>query len=115
VLGNLLTNARKYGGAGGSLRVQVTAQGDNVRIEIADRGPGISAAEQQHVFDRFYRAGTAGASRVGGSGLGLAVAREIVERLGGQIGVKSPPDGGARFWVELPRTGAAAERQETER
>lgn len=115
VLDNLLANARKYGGSGGWLGVLVAAQGDTIRIEIADRGPGIPAAEQQRVFDRFYRAAASGSSRVGGSGLGLAVAREIVERLGGCIGVQSPPEGGARFWIELPGAGAATKRQENER
>lgn len=102
VLDNLLSNARKYGARGGWLGVRVAAGSGTAVIEVADHGPGISPAEQAHIFDRYYRTATARAGHARGSGLGLAVAHELVTRLHGRISVQSPPEGGARFRVELP-------------
>lgn len=106
VLDNLLDNARKYGAPGGWLGVRLLARGDWIRVEVADHGPGIPPGEQERVFDRFYRAGRAGAAGTRGSGLGLAIARETMLRLGGRIGVESPPGGGTRFWLEVPAAGS---------
>lgn len=75
---------------------------DRIRIEVADHGPGIPEDEQGLVFDPFYRADAARSGSARGSGLGLAVARRIVDRLGGHIGVRTPTDGGALFWVDIP-------------
>lgn len=102
VLDNLLGNALKYAADGGWLGVQAALTGGMIRIVVADHGPGIPADEQSRIFDQFYRAGAARTGTVRGSGLGLAVARRTLERMGGRIGVESPPAGGARFWVELP-------------
>ena len=101
VMDNLLANGLKYGAPGGWLSVTVTPTAKRVRVEVADRGPGIPALEQGLIFHRFYR-GDAARSRAGGSGLGLAIAREIVLRHGGAIGVTDRPEGGACFWFELP-------------
>jgi signal transduction histidine kinase len=69
-------------------------------ISVTDRGCGIPEAEIPHIFDRFYRA--KGSSRADGTGLGLALAREITDHLGGQIQVKSRPGAGSTFSVTLP-------------
>lgn len=102
VLDNLLSNAAKYGAEGGWIGVRVARIGDRLRVEVADRGPGVPAEEHMHVFERFYRADVARSGQVKGSGLGLAIAREIVLRHGGSIGLDNPAEGGARFWLELP-------------
>lgn len=106
VLDNLLSNARKYGATGGWLGLRVAAESGAVIIDVADRGPGIPPEEQAHVFDRYYRTGTARAGHARGAGLGLAVAHEIVSRLGGRVSVESPAGGGARFRVKLPLAGS---------
>lgn len=103
VMDNLLANARNYGGSGRWLGIQVRGQGACIRVEVGDRGPGIPPLERERVFERFYRSDSARTSGSGGGqGLGLAIAREVVLRHGGSIGVESPPEGGARFWFELP-------------
>ncbi|MFZ5826237.1 MAG: sensor histidine kinase [Bacillota bacterium] len=102
VLDNLLANARKYGAAGAWLGIRVARQGEALRVEVADRGPGLPPEEREQVFERFYRTDSARTSTRAGAGLGLTIAREIVQRHGGQIGVESPDEGGVRFWFELP-------------
>jgi two-component system OmpR family sensor kinase len=101
VLINLLDNALKYGA--GPLRVRAEPADGTVRISVADSGPGISLAEQQRVFEKFYRADPQLSRAPGGTGLGLYIARELVLRMGGRIEVSSEPGAGATFVVELPR------------
>lgn len=96
----LLDNALKHTPAGGTVRVRLTAQGARARLEVTDTGPGISHADLQRIFDRFYRADRARTSE--GSGLGLAIGRWIVEAHGGQIQAGNAPSGGAVFTVTLP-------------
>lgn len=108
VVDNLLSNAVRYGAGGGWVGVRARGTEDRVRIEVADHGPGVPQDEQARIFDPFYRSDASRSTSVRGSGLGLAVARMIVERLGGRIGVSSPTDGGALFWVEVPRQGPPA-------
>jgi signal transduction histidine kinase len=105
VIGNLLSNAIKYSPDGGV--VELVGEGDNgkVRVEVHDQGVGIPDDQQSQIFTRFFR-GDAAASGIGGTGLGLAVSREIVEAHGGRIGFTSAEQKGSTFWLELP---AAAE------
>jgi signal transduction histidine kinase len=111
VIGNLLSNAIKYSPAGGIVRVQLELDGDRVVLMVSDQGMGIDEQDREHVFEKFFRSSEA-SSRISGTGLGLAVAREIVETHGGEISVESEPGAGSTFWIELPlrRTAAAAAR-----
>ncbi|HET8724048.1 MAG TPA: PAS domain-containing sensor histidine kinase [Anaeromyxobacteraceae bacterium] len=99
VLANLLANAVKFG-EGRPIEIQVTRQGAEARIAVADHGMGFEAAERERIFGRFERA--APAQHHPGLGLGLYVAREIVEAHGGRIRAEGEPGKGATFHVELP-------------
>jgi signal transduction histidine kinase len=102
VLVNLLDNAVKYGGDG-RVRVRVEPANGVVRILVADSGPGIPFAEQHRIFEKFYRSGPELTRATGGTGLGLYISRELVQRMGGRLDVRSAPGAGATFVVELPR------------
>jgi PAS domain S-box-containing protein len=101
VMVNLLDNAVKYGGS--PVRVRVEGVDGHVRISVADSGPGITLADQERIFEKFYRADPHHARVPGGTGLGLYISRELVRRMGGRIDVTSEPGSGATFVVELPR------------
>ncbi len=102
-IGNLVTNALNYAPES-AIAVEVTIVEDDVRIIVADRGPGMSEEELRHVFDRFYR----GARRdVAGSGLGLAIAKRAVERANGTLSAESVLGQGSRFTIALPRAKRA--------
>jgi signal transduction histidine kinase len=99
VVTNLLTNAFKYG-AGSEVTICVSANATSARLAVADRGIGIAPEHTERIFGRFERA--VASKEYGGVGLGLSIARGIVEALGGTLGVVSEPGGGATFSVELP-------------
>jgi signal transduction histidine kinase len=99
VITNLLANALKYG-AGKPISASVRREGDRAVLTVADRGIGIDPAHQQRIFERFERA--VSERHFGGLGLGLWIARQIIEAHGGSIGVSSARDRGATFTVELP-------------
>jgi signal transduction histidine kinase len=102
VLVNLVDNAYKHGGPG---RIVVRVEGGNgaVRVSVSDGGPGIARAEQQRIFEKFYRAGPPLTREAGGTGLGLYISRELVRRMGGRLTVQSEPGEGATFVIVLPR------------
>ncbi|MEJ2748816.1 MAG: ATP-binding protein [Anaerolineae bacterium] len=106
VLVNLLSNALRHTPVGGQIWVAMEEENGRVRLTVSDNGPGLSAEEAANVFERFYRVdqGRTREENGGGSGLGLAVARSIIEAHGGQIGVKSEPGQGAAFWFTLPNS-----------
>ena len=108
LLDNLLTNAVKFTPAGGRVDVEVGGTSESAVIEVRDTGIGIPGDEREHVFERFFRTTRAGRRAIPGSGLGLAVAKSIVEAHGGTIAVASSEGAGATFRVELP-VGARAE------
>ncbi|MBE2198305.1 MAG: HAMP domain-containing protein [Anaerolinea sp.] len=109
VLGNLLSNALRHVARGDTavpiVQIDLTVQADAVLISVTDNGPGLTAAGQQHVFDRFWRADSARTRDEGGSGLGLAISRAIVEAHHGRIWVASEPGAGATFVFSLPVVG----------
>jgi two-component system phosphate regulon sensor histidine kinase PhoR len=107
VLVNLLDNAVKYSPAGGRIGASVESTSDAVRISVADEGLGIPAAEQQRVFEKFYRLETDVSRAGGGTGLGLYITRELVRRMGGTVSLESEPGVGSTFTVELPRAVGA--------
>jgi len=101
VVGNLLSNAIKYSPEGGTIALAAERRGDDVRVIVRDEGLGIPPDQQSRIFTKFFR-GDAGTTGITGTGLGLAVSREIVEAHGGRIGFDSSPGTGSTFWLELP-------------
>lgn len=104
VLGVLLDNACRYTPDGGAILVTAGIQGDRVRIQVDDSGPGISPHDRQRIFDRFHRANPT----PGGAGLGLAIADAVLRATGGRWEVGESPLGGARFAVHWPAPGTIA-------
>jgi signal transduction histidine kinase len=107
VVANLLENAVRHSPTGAPVAVSARrAGGDRVCVEVADEGPGIAEEDAGRVFERFYRADAARASSDGGAGLGLAIARWIVDLHGGSIRPERREPTGCRMIVELPRSAA---------
>ncbi|CAN5761782.1 two-component regulator propeller domain-containing protein [soil metagenome] len=101
VLGNLLSNAFKFTRSGGTVRLTVGAAPWSARILVRDDGPGITAADLPHIFDRFYRGNEATGRHQPGTGIGLALARELVALHGGTLEVESEDGSGSTFTVTL--------------
>ena len=102
VIDNLISNGLKFTPAGGRVEVRTLEDGGMARIEVADTGMGISEAEQERLFERFYRTTQAQERAVPGAGLGLSIAKAIVEAHGGEISCTSAPGQGTTFAIELP-------------
>ncbi len=100
VVRNLLDNAIQHAPAGSAIRITVNGTPDRPRVEVADDGPGFPPAFTAHAFDRFTRADPSRTRATGGAGLGLAIARGLVEAHGGRIWIGAPP--GGRVTFELP-------------
>ena len=109
MLAILLDNALKYSNEGDPVALELSREDGHAVISITDRGCGIPEAEIPHIFERFYRA--RGSSRADGTGLGLALAREITDHLGGDIRVQSHPGTGSTFSVALPLTSDSRDGQ----
>jgi len=106
VLENLLDNALRHTPADGRVTVAVTTVAEGVRVEVRDTGPGVPTRDREAVFRRLYRGDAARRAEVGvGSGVGLTIAKALMERQGGTIGVGEAPGGGAAFWFTLPACG----------
>jgi two-component system phosphate regulon sensor histidine kinase PhoR len=103
VLLNLVDNAIKYSPDGGDVTVELAPAGERLRVAVRDSGLGIPLAEQERIFEKFYRLDPSLTRGVGGSGLGLYISRELVSRMGGSLAVRSRPGEGATFVLELPR------------
>jgi signal transduction histidine kinase/CheY-like chemotaxis protein/streptogramin lyase len=102
VFGNLLDNAIKYAPVGSVIAIRLDAGDEQAVVEVRDEGPGFDPASSQHLFQRFYRADDPPRHGREGLGIGLALARELVELHGGRIQANSTPGAGATFRVELP-------------
>ncbi len=111
VVTNLLSNAIKFSPQGSDVDVAVE-QGDGVlRLTVRDHGPGIPEDFKPRVFERFAQADTSDTRPRGGTGLGLSIVKQIVDRMGGDVGFTDAPGGGTVFHVSLPVWGAAAVRR----
>ena len=105
VLDNLLSNAVRYTADGSEVAVRVRGSTDTVTVSVADQGPGLTDEQREQVFERFYRADPSRSRALGGSGIGLAIAKALVEHMGGRIWAESEgPGTGATFNVALART-----------
>ena len=101
VVGNLLQNAARYTPHAGTVWVRAEQQRDSMLVSIANTGPGIPAGDLGHVFERFYRVEKSRDAARGGAGIGLAIVKQLVEAVGGQVGAESE-SGVTRFWFRLP-------------
>ena len=104
VLVNLVENAVKYSPGGGRIELGLEAADRSVRFSVVDEGMGIPSDEQARIFEKFYRLDPNMTSGIGGTGLGLYICRELVERMGGRIWLESEEGKGSAFFVELPST-----------
>jgi len=107
VLRNLLSNAITHTSEGGRITVDLVDDGDELHIGVADTGDGIPPEDLPYVFERFYRADPSRVRATGGAGLGLTIARRLVEAHGGTIGVESEVGKGSRFTFTLPKKAPA--------
>ncbi len=109
ILSNLVNNAIKFTDRGAiTLRARPVAQGQRLRFEVIDSGPGVAPHDRERLFEPFVQADSERTRRHGGAGLGLAICRELAGLMGGRIWVEPTPNGGACFVVDLPLALAEA-------
>ena len=102
ILGAVLANARRYAPGSGVLRIKTRQDGECAVLEVIDQGPGLPEGSEEFAFDRFWRGEASRNRNTGGSGLGLAVVRAIVEAHGGHVQLTNHSGGGAAFVMRLP-------------
>jgi len=101
VLVNLMENAVRHTPEGGRVSLHCHPDGEGVLVQVSDTGPGIPALELTHIFERFYRTGGTGADAADGAGLGLAIAKRILDLHGSRLSVRNEPHAGASFIFTL--------------
>jgi two-component system phosphate regulon sensor histidine kinase PhoR len=99
---NLLTNAMKYSGDSREIDLRLYSRNTDAVIEVADRGLGLAPEEQNHVFEKFYRAPSHESQLIAGTGLGLTLVAHIARAHHGRVTVKSAPGAGSRFCIMIP-------------
>jgi len=102
VLENLICNAMRYTPTGGAITLSAERNQESMLLKVTDTGAGIDPKDLPHIFDRFYRADQSRQEAEGESGLGLAIAKSIVEAHGGRITAESEPSRGSIFTIRLP-------------
>jgi signal transduction histidine kinase len=108
VVKNVLLNAIKFTGHGGHVKISCQRDRGELALEISDDGPGVPVAERQAIFERGMRGSAAAVAA--GSGVGLAVVRDILDAHGGTVNVDDSASGGARFVIRLPGDATGAQR-----
>jgi two-component system phosphate regulon sensor histidine kinase PhoR len=108
ILINLIDNGIKYGRPDGNVWVEARHDGDAVRLEVRDVGPGLADKHRARVFERFYRADPSRSREAGGTGLGLSIVKHLVESMDGEVGVEPNLPQGSIFWLRLPRASNGA-------
>jgi two-component system sensor histidine kinase KdpD len=112
-LAHVIENAAHYTPPGRPVQVDAVVAADGLTVIVRDRGPGVSAQDLPHIFERFYR-GSVATVRASGTGMGLSIARGLLAAEHGRISVENCPDGGARFTIVVPaetRAAAAVEQE----
>jgi PAS domain S-box-containing protein len=109
VVTNLLSNAVKFSPAAENVEVMIEKPSGNIRISVRDHGHGVPESFRPRIFEKFAQADASDARQLGGTGLGLSIVKQIVTRLGGEVGFDDAPGGGAVFHVEFPRLVQNAE------
>lgn len=109
VVGNLIDNALRYTPSGSSIDLAIWRNNGTVELTVADEGPGIPDNELEHVFDRFWRGEKSRARATGGAGLGLSIARQLVEAQGGKISARNRKPRGFEVQITLPEKNSAKE------
>jgi two-component system phosphate regulon sensor histidine kinase PhoR len=104
---NLLDNAVKYGPQGGVVHVRAFRDGERVRVEVEDHGPGIEPIHQARIFERFYRGDPARSRDVPGTGLGLALVKHLCDAMSAEVGFDTTPGAGSIFRLWLPAAAPA--------
>ena len=114
VLSNLMDNAVKFTDAGGMIRLQAESRDGDVLFSVSDTGIGISPLDQQRLFQPFVQVESSSSRRFGGTGLGLSLSRQFVERMGGTLTLESALGKGSTFTVMLPRQLTAEQMAQVE-